>query len=186
MGVVDDGDDVFAFAVEGAGFVNETFFASVVVAVAFESEGLAEESEHVVPGVEGAVDDGGDPLFGVVVDEGVFEDGFPGAGFAENETEAALLAVDFEDVEVALLVFEQWCLGTRGEWVGGDAEVRSDHDAVFGCWRLDFVGWLAFWRAVISEEVDGGGWTEPLVVVIDNGWLGGGAAVVTDGDLAVA
>ncbi len=74
MGIVDDGDDVFA--IEGAGFIDKTFFASVVVAVAFESEGLAEESEHVVPGVEGAVD----PLwFGVVVSEGVLEDGFPGA-----------------------------------------------------------------------------------------------------------
>ena len=151
----------------------------MVVAVGLEPEGLAEEPEHVVPGVEGAVDDGGDPLFGVVVCEGVFEDGFPSAGLAEDEAEAALLAVDFEDVEVTLLVFEQWCLGAGGEWVGGDAEVGSDHG--FGIF-----GWLAFWWAVVAEEVDGGGWAESLFVVIDDRWLCGGVAVVADGDLAIA
>ena len=88
MGVIDDGNDVFAFAVESTCFVDEAFFASVVIAIAFEAEGLAEESEHVVPGVKGAVDDGGNPLFLVVVDEGVLEDGLPGAGFAEDEAEA--------------------------------------------------------------------------------------------------
>ena len=57
-------------------------------------------------GVEGAVDDGGDRVLGVVVDDVVFEDGFAGAGLAEDEAEAALLGVDFEDFKVALLVGE--------------------------------------------------------------------------------
>ena len=41
--------------------------------------------------MEGAVDDGGDPLFGVVVDEGVFEDGFAVARdrFSENRKDGA-------------------------------------------------------------------------------------------------
>ena len=33
--------------------------------------------------------------------------GFSGAGFADDEAEASLLGVDFEDVEVALLVGKQ-------------------------------------------------------------------------------
>ena len=57
-----------------------------------------------MPGVEGSIDDGGDPLFWVVVEDVVFEDGFSGAGFADDEAEAALLGVDFEDVEMTLLV----------------------------------------------------------------------------------
>ena len=107
MGVVDDGDDDFSFGVEVAGFFDEPGFAFVVGSVAFEVEGLAKEAEDVAPGVEGAVDDGGDPVPLVVVDEVVFEDGFSGAGFADDEAEAALLGVDFEDVEVALLVGEE-------------------------------------------------------------------------------
>lgn len=93
--------------VEVAGFFDESCFAFVVVAVGVEVEGLAEKTQDVVPGVEGSVDDGGDPLFRVVIDEVVFEDGFSGAGFADDEAETALLGVDFEDVEVALLMGEE-------------------------------------------------------------------------------
>jgi hypothetical protein len=35
--------------------------------------------------VQGAVDDGGDPLFGIMPDDGVFEDGLAGSGLAEDE-----------------------------------------------------------------------------------------------------
>ena len=41
VGVIDDGDDVFAFAVKGASFGDEPSFAFVVGAVGFEVEGLA-------------------------------------------------------------------------------------------------------------------------------------------------
>ena len=57
-----------------------------------------------MPTVERAVDDGDDPVARVVVEEVLFEDGFSSARFAEDEAEAALLGVDFEDVEVTLLV----------------------------------------------------------------------------------
>jgi hypothetical protein len=107
VGVVYDGDEEFSFGIEGTGFGDESGFAFVVGSVAFEVEGLAQESEDVAPGVEGSVDDGGDPIFEVMVDEVVFEDGFSGAGFADDETEAALLGVDFEDVEVALLMGQE-------------------------------------------------------------------------------
>ncbi len=77
--------------------------------------------------MEGAIDDGGDPLFGVVVDEGVFEDGFPSARLAEDDAEPALLGVDFEDVEVALLMFEEGLLFIDDEGVLAEAEVGADH-----------------------------------------------------------
>ena len=59
-----------------------------------------------MPAMEGAVDDGDDPVLGVIVEKMIFEDGLAGAGFAEDDAEAALLAVDFEDVKVTLLVGE--------------------------------------------------------------------------------
>lgn len=86
MGVVDDGDEEFSSGVEVAGFCNETCFAFVVGSVAFEIEGLAQEAEDVAPGVKRSVDDGGDPILEIMVDEVVFEDGFAGAGFADDET----------------------------------------------------------------------------------------------------
>lgn len=95
MGIVDDRDEQLSFGVEVAGFGDEAGFAFVVGSVAFEVKGLAEEAQDVAPGVEGAVDDGGDPIFEVMVDEVVFEDGFSGAGFSDDEAEAALLGVDF-------------------------------------------------------------------------------------------
>jgi|TARA_B110001454_G_scaffold193323_1_gene194145 hypothetical protein len=42
-----------------------------------------------------------------MIDEGVFENGFTGAGMTENETETALLSMNQEDVEDILLVVEQ-------------------------------------------------------------------------------
>jgi len=99
----------------------------VITAIAFEFKGLAEESQDVVPGVEGAVDDGGNPVFGVVMYEVIFEDCFPGARFAEDEAEPTLLGVDFEDVEVALLMLKEWSFFIDDEGVTGEAEVLPDH-----------------------------------------------------------
>ena len=127
VGVVDDWNELFAFEVEGAGFGDETAFAFVVAAVGFEFEGLAKEAQDVVPAVEGAVDDGGEPLFGVVVHEVVFEDAFAGAGFADDEAEAALVGVNFEDFHVALLVREEVGFCVDDEGVFGETEVGSDH-----------------------------------------------------------
>jgi len=127
VGVVDDGDEAFSSGVEVACFLDEAGFAFVVVALGFEFEALAEEAQDVVPAVHGAVDDGGDPLFGVVGDEGVFEDGFSGAGFSDEDAESALLGVDVEDVEVALLVGKQRGVFIKSEGVTGESEVGSDH-----------------------------------------------------------
>lgn len=127
MGVVDDGDDEFAFVVKLAHGGDEAGFAFMIIAVGFQFEGFAEQAQHGVPGVEAAVDHGGDPFFLVVMEDGVFQNGFPGAGFAEQDAEASLLAVDFEDVEVALLLDEQRGLRIGGERVFFDAEMGSYH-----------------------------------------------------------
>ena len=127
VGVVDDGDDGSAAGVLGAGFGDEAVLTLGVAAGGVELESLAEQAQEAGPGVEGAVDDRRDPLFGIVVDDGVFEDGFAGAGFAEDEAKATLLGVDFEDVEVTLLVFEERGVVLDDEGVVAEAEVGFDH-----------------------------------------------------------
>ena len=57
----------------------------------------------------------------------MFEGGFAGAGFAEDEAEAALLGVNFEDVEVELLMGQEGCGMVDDEGVPGETEVLSDH-----------------------------------------------------------
>ena len=133
VGVIDDGDDGFSFVVEVAGFGDEACFAAVVVAVDVDLHGLAEEAQEAGPSVKGTVDDGGNPLFGVVVDDGVFKDGFARAGFAEDEAEAALLGVYFEDVEVALLVRKEGLGFVDDKGVLGEAEVGAYHEVGVGC-----------------------------------------------------
>ena len=83
---------------------------------------------------EGAVDDRRNPAFGVVRQEGLFEDAFAGAGFTEHQTEAALLGMDAEDVEDFLLVRQQRD-GFRVEGIALQAEVGADHISVAG-WGL--------------------------------------------------
>lgn len=75
-----------------------------------------------------AIDDGCDPLFGIVMDDSVFENGFAGSWFAENETKAALLGMDVDDVEVALLVRKKGLFFVDEKGILGNAEVRADHD----------------------------------------------------------
>ena len=107
VGVVNDGHEHFAGAMEAEGFLDQQAFAVVVAALELDLEGFAEDAQGVVIGVEGAVDDRGDHAFGVVVEQGLLEDAFAGAGFAQHQAQAALLGVDAEDVEDFLLVGEQ-------------------------------------------------------------------------------
>ena len=95
-----------------------------------------------------AVDDRRDPLLGIMADDGVLEDALAGAGFAEDEAEPALVAVDLEDVEVALLVFEQGGVLVDGEGALAEAEVAFDH----GGWLLG----LRFADRRVRNEVDNG------------------------------
>jgi hypothetical protein len=130
--VINDGYDGFAFAVEVARLGDKAGFAAVVVAANVDLHGLTEEAQEAGPGVKGTVDDRGDPLFGIVMDDGVFEDGFAGARFAEDEAEATLLGVDFEDVKMALLVWKEGLGFVDDEGVLCDAEVGAYHKSVDG------------------------------------------------------
>ncbi len=196
VGVVNDGDDEFALGVEVASFGDEASLAFVIVAGGFELHGVAEQAQEVVPGVQRAVDDRGDPLFGIVAGDGVFEDGLAGAGFAKDEAEAALAVVDFEDVEVALLVLHEGGVLIKGEGVAGEAEVGADHD---GCqllvigyqlsvisYRLSVIGLESdVGAAVVGDGVEKGGVAKADAVLIDGGGKAG-VAVVADGDGFVA
>jgi len=169
VGIVYNWYEEFSFGVEVAGFGDESGFAFVIGAVVVEVEGLAEETEDVVPGVKGAVDDGGDPVLLVMMKEVVFEDGFSGAGFSEDEAEAALLGVDFDDIEVALLVGEQWGFVIDDEGVSGEAEVLADHGFLRG--RFLEVIVAEVWLAVVLDGVEEDGGAEAFVVKVGDGWF---------------
>ena len=126
VGVVDDGDEHFAGAMDFEGFLDQEAFAMVVPAFELDLKGLAKDAQGVVVGVEGAIDDGCDDVFGVVGQERLFEHAFAGAGFAEHQAEAALLGVDFEDIEDFLLMGEQ-VNGFGVEGIALNAEVGADH-----------------------------------------------------------
>jgi hypothetical protein len=136
MGVIDDGDDELSLGVEVLRLMDEACFAFMVGAVGFEGEGVAQQAEDVVPGMEGAVDDGGDPLLGILPGEGVLEDGLAGSRFSEDEAEPALLGVDLEDVEMALLVFQEGLVIFDGEGIFTKSVVGSDHGGGFQRLRL--------------------------------------------------
>lgn len=183
VGVVDDGNDDFSPGVEVPGFGDQTSFAFVISAIAIEIEGLAEQAQDVSPGVEGTIDDGGDPCFCVMVQEVVFEDGFAGSGFADDQAEATLLGVDFEDVKVTLLVGQQTGGVVDDEGVFGETEVLSNHDM---CWRLglEVVG-TEVGFAVVMDGVQEDGGAEALVVEVDDGRIpgtAGGEAAEAQGD----
>jgi hypothetical protein len=115
VGVIDDGNQHFAGAVEAEGFLNQEAFTVVVAALELDLESLAENAQGVVIGVEGAVDHRGDYAFWVVVDQGLLKHGLAGAWFAQHQAQAALLGVNAEDVQNLLLVVQQReVLGVEG------------------------------------------------------------------------
>ena len=107
MGVIDDGHQHFARLMDLEGLLNELTLALMILAVELDLKGMAKDAQDVVIGVKGSVENGGDDAFGIMIDEGMFEDGFPGAGMSEDETKAALLSMNQEDVEDVLLMIEQ-------------------------------------------------------------------------------
>lgn len=144
-----------------------------------------------MPGVQRSVDDRGDPRLRVGFDDGMFEDGFPSAGVAHDDAEPALLGVDFEDVEVALLVVEQGGFRTGGKRVFGEAEVGSDHGCIFKLvvGMLVCVAFLLLdpWRRpVVADEVDGGRLAHAFAAVVDDREDAGIIPVESDGDRSVA
>ena len=73
-----------------------------------------------------------------MTDDGVFENALASSGFAKDEAKTALLAVNFEDVEVTLLMIEKWSVFIDGKRLMADAEVAFDHSVV-GC-----LGWWKY------------------------------------------
>ncbi len=128
VGVVDDGDEHLAGAVDAEGLLDQEPFAVVVAPVELDLEGVAKDAQGVVIGVQGAIDHGRDHAFGIVGEQGLFEDALAGAGFAEHQAQAALLGVDLEDVEDFLLV------GQQGEGLG-----------------VEGVAWRPKWERIISR-----------------------------------
>src|SRR6266513_2410098 len=92
MGIVDDGHQQFAGAMDAKGFLDQKPFATVVAALELNLKGLAEDAQGVVIGVQSAVDDRCNHSLGIVVEQRLFEHAFAGARFAEHQTEAALLS----------------------------------------------------------------------------------------------
>lgn len=163
-----------------AGFGDEAGFAFVISAVTIEIKGLAEETQDVSPRVKGAVDDGGDPGLGIEIKEVAFENGFPGAGFTDDEAEATLLGVDFEDVKVTLLVGEQSGGVINNEGVFDEAEVLADHDFRRSL-LLEVVGTEVGFAVVVNGVEEDGG-AEAFVVEVDDGRITG----TTGGEAAEA
>jgi len=122
VGIVDDGQEHFAFVIDLPCGLDEEFFQRGLSAFGLNGESVAEDLQGVVVGVQGAGDGGGDHAFGIVGSDGFFDDAFAGAGFAHEQAEAALLGVDFDGVEDALLMGEQVEFGVV-EGVGFKAEM---------------------------------------------------------------
>ena len=89
-----------------------------------------------------SVDNKGDHPRGAMPGDGVLEDGLAGARLAKDQAEPALLCVDLEDVEVALLVLHERRVLVDGEWIPAEAEEGLDHSG----WMLG----TAVWRLTVK------------------------------------
>jgi len=67
VGVINNGDEHFAGAINAEGFLDQEPLAVVVMALELDLEGFAEDAQGVVISVQRAVDDWSDHAFGVVV-----------------------------------------------------------------------------------------------------------------------
>ncbi len=159
MGVINDGNQHLAGAVDAEGLLHEQAFAVMVAALKLDLKGFAEDAERVVIGVQRAVDDGRDHAFGVVRQERLFQNTFAGARFAEHQTEAALLGVNPENVKDFLLVGQQ-CDGFRVEGIALQAKMGADHKLNFG-WRVERF-------AVVGEGVEQTGFAHAFALVINH------------------
>jgi hypothetical protein len=79
VGGVDDRDEHFAGAMDFEGFLGRQAFAAMVAALELDLKGLAADAQGVVIGLQRPIDDGRDEVFGIVVEQGLFEDAFAGA-----------------------------------------------------------------------------------------------------------
>lgn len=129
VGVVDDEDEALAALVELAGFGEDVFFDGGVESFAFELKSLGEEAEEAVPTEDGPVDDDGVPGLLGELEEGLFEDGFAGAGFSDDDGEATEEGLFFDAVVALFLVGQEFVLEFFVGLEGGDCgpEVGVNH-----------------------------------------------------------
>jgi len=176
VGIVNDGYQHFAGAVNAEGLLDEQPFAVMIAALELDLERFAKDAERVVVGVQSAVDHRRDHAFGVMGQERLFEDTFAGAGFTEHQTQPALLGVDAEDVEDFLLVSQQ-CDRFGVEGIALEAKMGTDHKLKFG-WRIERF-------SVIGDGVEQAGFPHAFALVINDDTLHWPGALEPDVDRPV-
>jgi hypothetical protein len=84
MGVINDGNQHFASAMDAEGLLHQQPLAVMVPARELDLERFAKDAQGVVVSVERAIDDGCDHSFWVVRQQRLFQNAFAGARFAEK------------------------------------------------------------------------------------------------------
>jgi hypothetical protein len=126
MGVINDGNEQLSGTVETEGMSHQKAFAVMIASFKLNLKGLAEDTQGIVVGMQGAVDHGCDHAFGIMAKKGLFEDTFAGAGLAEHQAKTTLLGVNQEDVEDFLLMGQEGG-GFGVEGMALEAEVGTKH-----------------------------------------------------------
>ncbi len=134
VGVVEDGGQALAGVVEAEGLLDEAAFALEGGAFKLDAKSVAQDLDGVGVGVQGAGDAGDQVLFFGEALQRLFDDALPRARDAEDQTEAALLAMDLERVvDVALLGQEFEIAMVEG--VLSQSVEGADHGCSFRRWR---------------------------------------------------
>jgi hypothetical protein len=105
VGVVNDGHEHLAGAMDAEGLLDQQAFAVMVAALELDLEGFAEDAQGVVISVQRAVDHGRDHAFGIVRQERLFEDAFAGSRAvnpAQNDSQSILRAAIWPGSSVSL------------------------------------------------------------------------------------
>jgi hypothetical protein len=107
MGIVDDGDEHFAFMIDLPSGLDEELFALGIAAIGFYFEGGAEYVEGVGVGVQRTSYGRGDHAFRIMIDNGLLDDAFACAGFSHNNAKPALLGMNLDCLEDFLLLRQE-------------------------------------------------------------------------------
>ncbi len=106
MSFIDEDQKAFAFVIDFVGVFNEELFVGDVHPFGFNLKGLAEDAQGAGVGVECSPDRGFDEVFGLMFDQGLFEDGFARSWFTEDQGKASLVTVYQEYFKDLFLVIE--------------------------------------------------------------------------------
>ena len=126
VGVVEDGGQRFAGAVEAHGLFDELAFAGEGGVFELDAEGLTQDFDGVGVGVQSSCHGGDEVLVLGESLEGLLEDTLAGAGDAEHQAESPLLTVDFERVQNLLLSGQEFDFAAVERVLGQSVE-GADH-----------------------------------------------------------